>query len=153
MLDLVISYMQTQLNYRIDEKVFDEIEKLTKHIEYYCDKDIPLYESLKKYIPEYSKYKEVDLVTGKEDIVISTIHKAKGLEWDNVIIPHCNNGIYPFIYSKSEKEKLEDARLLYVALSRAKKKILVTYSLKNKYGYDTEISIFLENVKNFFREY
>jgi len=32
---------------------------------------------------------KVDLVTGEEDIVISTIHKAKGLEWDNVIIPHC----------------------------------------------------------------
>jgi DNA helicase-2/ATP-dependent DNA helicase PcrA len=141
-LDLVISYMQTQLNYKIDEKVFDEIEKLTKHIEYYCNRDIPLYESLKKYIPEYSKYKEVDLVTGEEDIVISTIHKAKGLEWDNIIIPHCNNGTYPFIYSKSEEEKLEDARLLYVALSRAKKRILITYS--------NDLSIFINRVKHYF---
>ena len=79
-----------------------------------------------------------------EDIVISTVHKAKGLEWDNVIIPHCNNGTYPFIYSKSEREKLEDARLLYVALSRAKKRILVTYS--------KELSVFLKTVKYFFNK-
>ena len=144
-LDLVMSYMQTQLNYKMEEKIFEEIEKLTTHIKYHCDSDIPLYESLRKYIPEYSKYKEVDLVTGKEDIVISTIHKAKGLEWDNVIVPHCGDGEYPFIYSKSEKERQEDARLLYVALSRAKKRILVTYS--------GNLSRFLENVKNFFEEY
>ena len=152
-LDLVINYMQTQLNYKIEEKVFDEIEKLVRHIKYYCNSDIPLYESLKKYIPEYSKYKEVDLVTGEEDIVISTIHKAKGLEWDNVIIPHCIEGIFPHFYSKKEKEVLEDARLLYVALSRAKKNILVTYGLKNKYGYSTKISRFIENVREFFKEY
>jgi len=48
---------------------------------------------------------------------------------------------------------LENARLLYVALSRAKKRVLITYGLRNMYGYQTKISRFLSNVRGFFEEY
>ena len=96
---------------------------------------------------------KIDLVTGEEDIVVSAIHKAKDLEWDNVIIPHCVKGNFSYFNSKTEDKILEDARLLDVALSKAKKRVLITYGLSKIYGYQTKISRFFSNVRGFFEEY
>lgn len=84
--------------------------------------------SIKKYIPEYVKYKESDLVLGNEKIIISTIHKAKGLEFENVIIPGCTDNNFPSYFSVMDGEDAitEDARLLYVAMTRTKKRLLIT---------------------------
>ena len=119
----LIEYLQTNLNYKID---IEEINKILKHMKKSCE-DKTLQENLRKCIPMYKRFKEVDLITGDEEIIISTIHKAKGLEWDNVIIPHCNSDIYPLYTAKTITAKKEEARLLYVGLSRAKKRILITF--------------------------
>ena len=85
-----------------------------------------------KYIPEYVKYKESDLVVGDEKIIIATIHKAKGLEFENVIIPACTDDNFPSYYSKLAGEEgiLESARLLYVAMTRTRKRLLITSHTK-----------------------
>ncbi len=70
-------------------------------------------------------------------IILSTIHSAKGREFDNVIICDAKNGILPSVYEPSDgknysdeekKQREEDRRLFYVAVTRAKKRLeLVTY--------------------------
>lgn len=127
LVDMITGYMQTQLNYKMEENIYDEIEKLTRHMRFKCLLDESL-KSIKKYIPEYSKYKESDLVIGNEKLVIATIHKAKGLEFENVIIPGCTDGNFPSYFSEIDGEKaiIEDARLLYVAMTRARKRLLIT---------------------------
>ena len=112
---------------------------------------------IKKYIPNYVKYKEVDLKLDSDNIVIATIHKAKGLEFDYVIIPQCAEKNYPSYYSNSEEEVMEDARLLYVAMTRAKRKLLITYSSdvvvrtpKDKYYFPQEMSRFLWRIESMF---
>jgi DNA helicase-2/ATP-dependent DNA helicase PcrA len=124
---MIISYMNDHLNYKIKNDIYDEIDKLTKHMEFNCKIDEVLV-SLNKYIPEYIKYKESDLVLGNEKIVIATVHKAKGLEFENVIIPGCTDDNYPSYFSKQDGDKsiIEDARLLYVAMTRTKKRLLLT---------------------------
>jgi DNA helicase II / ATP-dependent DNA helicase PcrA len=53
-------------------------------------------------------------------ITLSTIHRAKGLEWDHVFIPQCNQGTLPF--TGQEPVNLEEERrLFYVALTRARR--------------------------------
>ncbi len=144
---MIISYMQDHMNYIIKPNIYNEIDKLTKHMNSKCILDEVLI-SINKYIPEYVKYKESDLVLGNEKIMISTIHKAKGLEFENVIIPACTDDNYPSYFAKKEGEEaiIENARLLYVAMTRAKKRLLITSSTSNEKGYSTRPSRFLNPI-------
>jgi DNA helicase-2/ATP-dependent DNA helicase PcrA len=62
-------------------------------------------------------------------IVISTIHSAKGLEYDNVFIPGMVEGVFPSSLSIMEGNLEEERRVAYVAFTRAKKRLFITYSL------------------------
>ena len=83
------------------------------------------------------------IVKGEVDVVISTIHKAKGLEWNNVIIPSCLNKVFPHFYSRTSSSQLEDARLLYVAMTRAKWKLALLIPSVNFNGYPESPSPFI----------
>ena len=91
-----------------------------------------LKEQLEHHIMEISTFKEADLcgsATMDEKIFVSTIHKAKGLEFDNVIVFDVVDGRIPNFHNENNPKLMEeDARKLYVALSRAKKRIFVYYS-------------------------
>ena len=116
--------------------------------------EMPQQELLKKYLPEYKLYKESDLILGEEQVVIITVHKAKGLEFENVIIPECVQEIYPSWSSKTPQAVAEDARLLYVALTRAKKRLYITThaSSANKGGmFFRKPSPFLDCIQKYFR--
>jgi len=78
--------------------------------------------------------------TGNEKtkkIVISTIHRAKGLEWDNVFI--CNmESLYkgkPREEKEEDFEVKEDARVMYVAITRARKYLEIFACSNDFYGY------------------
>jgi len=51
-------------------------------------------------------------------VTISTIHKAKGLEWPVVFVPQCNEGMLPFLSDSPNNNLEEERRLFYVALTR-----------------------------------
>lgn len=55
-----------------------------------------------------------------EGVVLSTLHRSKGLEYDTVIIPNCIYGTYPFVKAESAEELEEERRLFYVGMTRAK---------------------------------
>lgn len=73
-------------------------------------------------------------------VTISTIHAAKGLEWPVVFIPATYQGSIP--HSRAEDED-EERRLLYVAMTRAKALLYLSYPLKNSDKQPTTISPFL----------
>ena len=61
-------------------------------------------------------------------LVLSTIHSAKGLEWDVVHVIHAADGMIPSDMSTGDDDELEEERrLLYVALTRARDALHVTY--------------------------
>ena len=60
-------------------------------------------------------------------MTISTVHSAKGLEWNTVIIPHALDGLFPSIRAKDLEEMEEERRLFYVACSRAKELLYITF--------------------------
>lgn len=88
----------------------------------------------------------------KDDcLTISTIHSAKGLEWDSVFIIGAVDGRFPSAYSFNSPEELdEELRLMYVASTRAKNNLYITYPV-NMYDYSTDMvlskpSRFLEDI-------
>lgn len=77
-------------------------------------------------------------VSDKEDefLTLSTIHSAKGLEWHSVFVIHAIDGYFPSIRSAEKLETLEEERrLMYVASTRAKQNLFVTYPMNM---YDRE---------------
>jgi DNA helicase-2/ATP-dependent DNA helicase PcrA len=65
-----------------------------------------------------------------ERLVLSTIHSAKGLEWQCVFVIWLVDGRFPSVYSFMTEEQLEEERrLLYVAVTRAKQHLFLTYPI------------------------
>ena len=61
-------------------------------------------------------------------LILSTIHSAKGLEWDTVFVIHAADGNIPSdMATRRPAEIEEERRLFYVALTRAKNRLLVTH--------------------------
>ena len=61
-------------------------------------------------------------------MVLSTIHSAKGGEWDVVHVIHAADGMIPSDMSTGDDDEIEEERrLLYVALTRARDALHVTY--------------------------
>ncbi|OGU36064.1 MAG: hypothetical protein A2315_03260 [Ignavibacteria bacterium RIFOXYB2_FULL_35_12] len=130
-----LDYLKNTLNYSIDTDDAYYLSKLLRHMQVKCGYK-SLFDLLKYHVIDYKLYKEADLIIGDEKIVISTVHKGKGLEFENVIVPECVNDVYPSWASNTIEEKEEDSRTFYVALSRAMKRLILTYHTIsiNKYG-------------------
>ena len=113
-----------------------------------------LRQQLERYATDLNTLKEADLcgTSLEERYIISTVHKAKGLEFDTVIVYRAIDGVYPGNRSWTEKQIQEDARRLFVALSRSRKRLCILYD--EYYGRSTHaLSPFLEKVKKHFTLY
>lgn len=88
----------------------------------------------------------------KEDeyVTLSTIHSAKGLEWHSVFIIHALEGFFPSSRSAENLDSLEEERrLMYVAATRAKQNLFVTYPMNI---FDREAGTTLSKPSRFISE-
>lgn len=86
---------------------------------------------------------------GPEDefLTLSTIHSAKGLEWNSVFIIYALEGRFPTMRSvASDEEVEEERRLMYVACTRAKENLMITYPMNI---YDRESGMILTKPSRF----
>lgn len=126
------------------EKLIAPIEKVnvvTKFLQ--CDvieqqRYPSLVEQLSAYIIDINTLKEADLCNSKtllDRVFVTTVHKAKGLEFDHVIIFDAVDGRYPNFFNANNARLLaEDKRKFYVAMTRAKKRLYITWS-RNRVDY------------------
>lgn len=95
------------------------------------------YEKLEKFLSDFAldppsnryQNKTTPLVDESEDkpVTLSTIHSAKGLEWNTVFVPHLLDGLLPSAGSLGKIEELEEERrLFYVACTRAKERLFLS---------------------------
>ncbi|MCR5460240.1 MAG: ATP-dependent helicase [Acetatifactor sp.] len=68
----------------------------------------------------------------RERIILMTVHASKGLEFDKVLIPHCNERIFPHGNMQEPAVTEEERRLFYVAMTRAKEELELTYVAGSK---------------------
>ena len=106
---------------------------------------------------EISTMKESDFCNSKsldERVYVTTVHKAKGLEFDNVIVFDAAAERYPNKRNTTEKQNQEDARKFYVAMSRAKRRLIVAYSLTardwHNVSYTRELTPFMDSIAHHF---
>ncbi len=92
----------------------------------------------------YSEIEQSDLFKGR--IPIITVHQAKGLEFDEVYVAGCNEKVFPSYRSMKEQNLSEEMRLFYVAMTRAKRKLYLSYHLGAKK------SIFIDTISNQYKE-
>jgi DNA helicase-2/ATP-dependent DNA helicase PcrA len=71
----------------------------------------------------------------KGKVTVSTVHSSKGLEWYAVFIPHALDGMFPSNRATNIEEMEEERRLFYVACSRAKEELYITFP-RNVASYD-----------------
>lgn len=65
-------------------------------------------------------------------IILSTVHSAKGLEWDNVYLIGMQDGVFPSSFSFEKPEEMEEEqRLFYVAITRARNRLALTFHREN----------------------
>lgn len=128
---LVVDYY-----YPIFKDKYDDFNKRKK------DLDILLnitenYKSLDSLLADMAIEPIIDSVidieaTDKEEeyVTLSTIHSAKGLEWHSVFIIHAVEGFFPSSRSAENLDTLEEERrLMYVASTRAKQNLFITYPM------------------------
>ena len=100
-----------------------------------------------EHIESYGKMlKEQNKKNGeKEGVNLMTMHAAKGLEFDTVFVIEANEGICPYKKATADEEIEEERRLFYVAMTRAKRKLVISY-VKEKNGKDLLPSRFVSEL-------
>ena len=132
----IVAYYRPILKDKYDD--FTKREKDLEHFEYLSTQ----YSNLEDFISDLALEPPDASVEGMyknnsddEALTISTIHSAKGLEWDSVFIIGAVDGRFPSAYSfNSEEEMDEELRLMYVAATRAKNNLYITYPV-DMYDY------------------
>ncbi len=96
--------------------------------------------SLTEYIRELDERERSGHEPTREAITLATVHGTKGLEWNEVYLVGVNRGMFPSSHAISEKDIAEERRLFYVAVTRAKDSLKISYS--------SEPSEFLSTIDN-----
>ena len=117
---------------------WDSLEEITSMSENYPD-----LESFFRFITEFNR-KALEKRRSEEGkgVRFMTYHSAKGLEFDEVFLPDCIEGVIPDGRAKKQGELEEERRSFYVALTRARKGIHI-YVTKTRYSKKTVPSRFI----------
>lgn len=90
------------------------------------------YRSLERFLSDLTLNEaEENDVHSKNKIILTTVHQAKGLEWDVVFVLSVNPGDFPSYYALIDGNLDEEERIFYVAVTRSKK---LLYILKQKFS-------------------
>lgn len=80
-------------------------------------------------------------------VVIGTLHSAKGLEWESVHLVGLAEGLLPVSHARSAAAIDEERRLLYVGLTRARRRVALTWARRGQRDRERQPSRFLEELR------
>ena len=131
----------------------ENIEELLNGVNDFIDQQLEIYEgdnSLSKYLQDVALYSETDKEIKSEKVSLMSIHMAKGLEFPIVYVVGLEENLFPSIMSINSREEIEEERrLFYVAMTRAKEKLILSHCEQRfKWGniIDCEPSRFLSEI-------
>ncbi len=114
----------------LKSSISDYLSKIAEYNASISEDDIPMTASLSGFLEEISLSSDIDKLDPDADAVcMMTIHSAKGLEFPTVFIAGAEEGIFPGNRSMTSKDDIEEERrLAYVGITRARKKLYMTYA-------------------------
>ena len=107
-------------------------------------------EALKQFLEDIALIEQQSDDSNNNSVTLMTVHSAKGLEYDSVFLVGMEEMLFPHSRSYTDpKEMEEERRLAYVAVTRAKKNLFMSYAQTRKYFGKTQsnpISRFIEDI-------
>ncbi len=113
-----------------------QMASLDELMQTFIDKDDPKLHpvtALDAILKFASLAKNIDRIDIEERVAVITIHQAKGLEFQIVFMPGLTEKEFPNYYAIIEKRELEERRVFYVGLTRAKKQLFLSYYREDMY--------------------
>lgn len=152
-IDRKISYIYSYMGYKDYIKMFS-----SKYNEVIFNKDLYLesiinftkgLKTIDEFYDRVQTYKNYVNRNKNSNLILSTIHKSKGLEYDNVFVIDLVRNEFPMIVDQDDKENEleEERRIFYVAMTRARENLHLI-SLKKRFGIKVEPSPFYLDIKN-----
>jgi DNA helicase-2/ATP-dependent DNA helicase PcrA len=83
---------------------------------------------LEEYLQQISLYSQQDDLGDESVITLMTLHNAKGLEYETVFVVGCEDGSFPHMKALEEGGEEEERRLCYVAITRARSRLYMTWT-------------------------
>lgn len=122
---------------------------------------LPPQEGLEKLLEEFALTSDQDeMEKDNEAVKLMTVHASKGLEFDYVFVTGLEDSLFPsrlaFAENKSQEKEEEERRLFYVALTRARKKLFLSYAtVRTIFGSQktNKISEFITDIDESLLEY
>lgn len=140
-----------QRNISVDSfmAVLDELQEEAKSQKSF-DKWFEYIKLYSEELKEQAGKNKVMLNSEKQDsdfVSVLTMHGVKGLEYTCVFIPDANEGIIPYSKAVLDNDIEEERRLFYVAMTRAKEHLYISY-VKKRFNKETNMSCFVQEIIN-----
>jgi DNA helicase II / ATP-dependent DNA helicase PcrA len=88
---------------------------------------------LEEFLQQISLLSDQDSIEEEQDLVtLMTVHNAKGLEYDTVFVIGCEDGSFPHMMALEEGGEEEERRLCYVAITRARQRLYMTWARERR---------------------
>jgi DNA helicase-2/ATP-dependent DNA helicase PcrA len=88
---------------------------------------------LEEFLQQISLLSDQDSIEEEQDLVtLMTVHNAKGLEYDTVFVVGCEDGSFPHMRALEEGGEEEERRLCYVAITRARQRLYMTWAKERR---------------------
>ncbi|EEH63659.1 HRDC domain protein [Gleimia coleocanis DSM 15436] len=84
--------------------------------------------TIAEFARELDERANAQLAPELASVTLSSLHAAKGLEWETVILAGISEGLVPISMAETPAEIEEEKRLLYVGVTRARTRLLITYA-------------------------
>lgn len=90
-------------------------------------------ESIEEFLDQAALHADIDELDDEADVLLMTLHNAKGLEFPVVFMAGCEEGLFPHSRAVAEDDLEEERRLCYVGMTRAMERLYLSYSRRRRF--------------------
>jgi superfamily I DNA/RNA helicase len=146
--DLIRELKNSLMKHKVAEPrtALPRLEELGLRLDAMDEPELSPAQSLRRALATAALVREGEGMDTLEGVRVLTIHQSKGLEFTRVFLPQLVQNVLPsfMVLKNGDPAQLaEERRLLYVAMTRAKRRLYLSWHGRNAHGYQAEPSTFL----------